>query len=248
MKQKKLKNAPLKEAIFQLFWELPVDESGFPVDEEFDLAQGIFASEIKKQFPVHKRLFRQNDPIKIYPSPVHQFWVDELKWPVVQFGPGILTVNDTDANYIWEDNYRPNIYKAIEILLLSYQKPIQFSKISLQYIDLVDLPYEKSEAPAFISENLQTDLISRYKINGKLAALQINQVFDLGDQSLLNINIQTAVNNVTKKPAVTWITKIEKTAKMDKETIFSWIDYAHDISSATFIEMLNPDFYDSLSK
>ena len=42
MREKKLKNAPLKEAIFELYWQLPKDPTNFPHDPELEFALGLF--------------------------------------------------------------------------------------------------------------------------------------------------------------------------------------------------------------
>ena len=55
MSKNKLKNAPLKEVIFELRWESTLDDSGNPYDPGYDLAQGKFADRLHSEFPVHKK-------------------------------------------------------------------------------------------------------------------------------------------------------------------------------------------------
>ncbi len=249
MVAKKLKNAPLQEAIFELFWNLPLDQKQFPYDPHFDLAQGKFDDLIKQYFGVHKRTLPAGVNIKIYPKPIHQYWKAELAWPVVQFGPGILTLNDTDKNYIWEDNFRPNIEIALECLLLSYKREIPFNKVSLKYIDSVDLPESDIEPNEFIRKNFQTEITNHYSVPGQLSGLNINQIFTLNDGTKLSINIQTAKNNINKKNAIVWITGAEKTGQnFLKEQIMEWVDQSHQILSDTFVKMLNVDFYAQFNK
>jgi uncharacterized protein (TIGR04255 family) len=243
---KKLKDAPLKEAIFELFWQSPLDNTGFPIDRGFDLAQGKFAIHIADRFPYHKRILPQNSAIKVYGQPIHQFWKGNVEWPVVQLGQGILTVNDTDKNYEWNDTYRPNIHKALDILLLSYSEPLNFNKISLKYIDSVDIDYD-TDLSKFISVNLQTALVNNYKPPGKLIGLNLNQVFAV-DGSDVHLNIQTATNNLNAKQAIVWITTVIKVGTLSKTDILTWIDQAHSITSNLFVEMLNPQFYASFNK
>ena len=245
MKRKKLKNAPLKEAIFELYWKLPLDEQGFPLDPEFDLAQGRFASLITTDFPVHKRTMPAGINLKVYPKPLHQFWKGELTLPVVQYGPGILTVNDNDRNYIWENGYRHDIQKSVETLISSYKEPLQFNRATLKYIDSVDIPEDETDISKYISKNFQTDLINRYEQPGKLKGININQVFELTDGSLMNINIQTAINNTNGKPAIVWVTAVDRTSGFQENDIYEWVDHVHIITSDVFIKMLNPEFYAS---
>lgn len=242
----KLKNAPLKEAIFELFWTSPLDHTGFPIDNEFDLAQGKFSSIISSAFPTHKRIFPANSPVKMYGRPFHQFWKGEVKWPVTQLGPGILTVNDTNENYIWDPNYRNDIHAAINALNNSYSKKLSFNKVSLKYIDTVDIPSTEN-ITNFIGKNLQTDLINKYELPGTFKGLNINQVFT-HNESQVGINIQTAINNVNGNKAIIWITSVEKNGEFSADDIFGWLDQAHNTSSTLFVKMLNPEFYASFNQ
>jgi len=249
MKKKKLKNAPLKEVIFELLWELPLDPTGFPIDLDFELAQGIFADKIKKEFPIHKKTIPEGlQNFRMYPKPIHQFWKGEITWPVVQLGHGIMTVNDTDANYIWEENFLPNIKESLEILIHSYSNAQRFTHASLKYIDSIDLTDDDKELSKFISKNFQTDLINRYPLPGSLTGVNISQTFELPDKTRMQINIQTAKNNATNKPAIAWITSVEKKGLFNKDEIIDWIVLAHEQVSETFVNMLDRGFYDSFDK
>jgi len=242
MRSKKLKNSPLKEAIFELSWQSPLDQTGFPLDKEFELVLGKFQSAIANDFPIYKRTIPANAPLKIYGRPIHQFWKGELKWPVVQLGPGILTVNDTDENYVWDPNYRQTIHSAILALTQSYNHQRSFNRLSLKYIDSVDISLV-SEASKFVSENLQTNIMNGFEVPGELSGLNIHQVFSVSG-SQIAITIQTAVNNSNGKPAIMWITSVEKNGSFSVENVLSWIDEAHTIASDLFVKMLNPKFYE----
>lgn len=246
MRSKKLKNAPLKEAIFELVWNSPLDKTGFPVDKQFELALGKFDSNIREYFPFHKRILPPNAPIKIYGRPLHQFWSGNITWPVVQLGPGILTVNDTDKNYEWEGTYRPNIHTATRALLKSYEAEMVFNKVSLKYIDTIDFTAE-TNIIQFISSNLQTEVLNKFTVPGELAGININQVFTV-DGSQVVLNIQTAVNNLNGSKALVWITAVEKTGNFAAAEVLEWLDNAHAITSDLFIKMLTSEFYDSFNK
>ncbi len=246
MSLKKLKNAPLKEVIFELYWELGLDDTNFPFDAEFDLAQGRFATSISPDFPIHKRTIPAGANLKIYPRPIHQFWKGEIKWPVVQYGPGVLTVNDTNENYIWEDTYRPTILQTIKTLISSYKTVLSFNKVTLKYINSVDLPDLKTDINEFIRSNFQLNLINDFDQPGKIKGLNINQVYELDDNSTMNINIQTAINNASGKQACVWITSVEKEGTLSEEDALKWLDRTHAVTSDSFVKMLNPKFYAGL--
>lgn len=241
MSRKKLKNAPLREAIFDLFWDSPVDKSGIKLDKEFELSQGKFQINVSDKFPVHKRIFPQGTSIKVYGVPLHQFWKGDVQWPVIQLGPGVLTVNETDKNYDWEKTFRPNIFFAMEALRKSYDICPELNRVSLKYIDSVDI-HESENLGEFLKKNLLTEIENRYKVPGTLSGLNLNQVFDV-DDSKVSVNIQTAVNNITRSKAIVWVTSVIRTGKISEKELALWIDKAHGFASSLFVDMLNPDFY-----
>ena len=152
MSEAKLKLAPLKEVIFELQWAGGVDTNGNPIDDGFDLAQGKLAEKLKIEYPVHKKLIPDGIPFRIFGVPLHQYWKDEFKCPVIQHGSGILAVNDVEINYEWEQTYKPIVISAINSLINSYDEPIKFNKAKLQYIDAWD--YHEQDPKDFVKDNL----------------------------------------------------------------------------------------------
>jgi|SRR6185312_8023917 len=248
MLAKKLKNAPLKEAIFELFWQLPLDPTNFPTDPDFSLAVGKFQDLIKDAYPVYKSLDIPGNAVRIYPKPSYQFRKGELEWPVVQLGQGILTVNDTDKNYIWEDNYRPNIVKAIDVLLKSYEHQPKFNRVKLTYIDAAEYDPQLQAPSEFIAENLLTSIKTSYEFPGKENSVWINKSFHSDDIGSFQINIQNGINNADGKPSIIWTTAVEESKNFTREEVLAWLDKAHTITSSFFVKMLNPKFYESFNR
>jgi uncharacterized protein (TIGR04255 family) len=248
MPSKKLKQAPLKEAIFELFWKLPLDATNFPFDPEFDMALGKFQNQISDRYPVSKRLFPPGSNVRIYPKPGYQFWRGELEWPVVQVGPGVLTVNETEKNYIWADNFRPAIVHALEALEKSYSTELEFNKVRLTYIDAVDFDPEVINPSEFVARNLLTQICTDYDPPGKENNINISQSFTIGNETLFNIQIQNGLNNATNSQAIVWTTAVETSAMLKKEELLHWLDTAHKLASDFFVKMLNPDFYASFDR
>ncbi len=243
MPRHKLKNAPLQEVIFELFWKLPLDENGFPYDPGIDRALGKFETDIIRLFPVYKRTIPEGLSLRVYPKPIHQYWKGELLWPVIQIGPGILTVNDTDLNYSWNDNFQANVQRAVEALKKSYATGLQLERVKLQYIDAVE--YDPiAEAPQdFIARNMNTELQNRHQVLGSARGVNVSQSFQVQHDSALLLNIQTGKHNKTGNPAIIWITAVEKVGVFDFQYLNDWLEFAHETSSKTFVNMLNPEFY-----
>ncbi len=238
--------APLKEVIFELHWSGSTDNSGAPVDDGFDLAQGKLAEKLKSTYPVHKKLYPDGMPIRVFGAPMHQYWKGEFQWPVIQHGCGMLAVNEVESGYEWERTYKPTVLNAIEMLISSYEDPIKFNKAKLQYVDAWDVSGE--EAAAFIEFNLRTAIKSSYPMVGKQKSFNLIQTFELEDGSEMQLTIATGTNNQNQQPAVIWTTTIEKKDIFKQEEITLWLELAHTTASEMFKNMLNPDFYASLDR
>lgn len=248
MSRHKLKNAPLQEVVFELFWELPLLSSGQPSDPGFDFAQGKFAARMEEgHFPIKKRLIPEDLPFKLLPGLYFQFWRDEQTWPVVQFGPGLVTVNDTEKNYTWKDNFVSNILFAINSLQHSYERGLNIKLARLKYIDAVEFDPNAESAADFAARNLNIQLQNLFQAKGILRDVNIVQTFDLEQETVLRLHVGNGFLNHTEKPAIVWVTEIEASS-LTFDNLFPWLEYAHDIVSKTFINMLNPEFYASFDR
>jgi uncharacterized protein (TIGR04255 family) len=246
MSKAKLKNAPLKEVIFELHWNGSVNFPGMPFDAGFELAVGKFAERLKPDFPVHKPLFPDGVPVKPFGVPLHQYWKGELVWPVVQHGQGMIAVNEVEQGYEWERGFKPLVFKSVERIMESYESSLVFNRVKLQYIDAYDLdemsPFE------FIEQNLQTKITAPYQLSERLRNLNVLQVFELEDKSSMQLNITNGINNQNQKQSVIWTTTTEKLGKFNFADIVDWLEMAHTETSKMFQTMLNPEFYASLDE
>ncbi|MDN3658941.1 TIGR04255 family protein [Ferruginibacter paludis] len=246
MSQAKLKNAPLKEVIFELHWTSNLENATVQVDEGFDLAQGKFAEKVKSKYPVHKKMVPDGIPFKVFGTPLHQYWTGEFRWPAVQHGLGLLAVNDVEAGYQWEATYKPIVLDAIEKMISSYDEPLNFNRMKLLYVDAVDVNEEHSIP--FIEANLRTNIQSNYPLPGKPKNINLFQSFELEDGSELHLTIATGVNNQNQNRSVIWTTTVEKKGSFKEHEILKWLESAHTAASNMFKNMLNPDFYASLDR
>ncbi len=235
----KLPNAPLQEVVFELLWEMDYDNSGKPIDPEFEFAQGLFAGKIKKDFPLHKRTIPEGAPFSIYPKPIHQFWKGENQWPVVQLGPGILTVNDIEQNYTWK-KYKRLVLDTVQLLNTVYTKKLRFIFISLKYIDAVETKGEN--VLGFINKNFNVDIKNRFQYDNEIVNLKINETFRIENVGNLDVLISSGFNQ-EQKPAVLWQSNIFFKHKFFEFDIQKWIEEAHNVVSNHFKEIVKDSFY-----
>lgn len=235
--QDKLPNAPLQEVVFELLWEVDKDEHGFPHDAGFDFAQGIFADSLKKDFPAHKKTPFESAPFRAYP--VHQFWKKENEWPVIQLGPGLLVVNDIEANYTW-NKYRTLVKKTVGLLCKAYESKMDFMKVRLKYIDAFEAG--DGNLLQFINENFRLKLQNDFTTDSNPAFVNINQTFSLGSLGHLEVLMATgwSPNNI---PAVIWQSTVNYEGRMNSSQLSAWLEKAHNEASNHFKNIVNKDFY-----
>lgn len=241
---RKLPNAPLKEAIFEVRWPLQPDESGRQlVDKDYTFAVGKFQGELMNDFPYHVARFPREIPDYVFNHQVmHQFRKEENSWPVVQIGPGIATVNDTEQSYEWERTYLPNIKRTLHALKQGYGELV-FSQLSLRYIDMVRvLDYGLDTWEEFVNKHINFDFRNHFNTRGKLASFNFEQAFDLNDTGLLHVGFSNGQNN-KKESVFIWQTAVIKRGRIHQDLVPYWLEEAHSCTSELFREICKDDFY-----
>lgn len=240
----KLPNAPLQEVVFELLWEMDYDSSGRPFDQGFEFAQGIFAEKIKKEFHFHKRTIPEGFPLTTYPKPIHQFWKGVNEWPVIQIGPGILTINDIEKNYTWKE-FKKLVTKTIKVFINAYKKELKFIISGLKYIDAVEIG--ENDFLTFINDNFNIKLTNNFVSSGKITNVKINETFFIKDIGDLDILISSGMSK-NSKPSVIWQSKILKRENFSFQDIIPWVDKAHAVVSEHFKQTIKDSFYASFNE
>jgi uncharacterized protein (TIGR04255 family) len=245
----KLPKAPLQEAIFEVRWDLDVvPETNQATDKGFDMALGSLRSLCKERFPHVVRKLPDDVPVQLFPyKTTYQYWTAENTWPLLQLGPGIFTINDTERNYEWGNNYYPLIKNGIKWLCEAYNQQLSFGFVALKYIDVVKATdYNLKKWPDFISDHLNFKFENSFNPRGDLKQFQFNQVFDQEDGSSLHLSISSGRNKGGEDIFI-WQTSVLKRQSFTPEELINWTKEAHNIVSRLFKEICKPTFYDSFS-
>ncbi len=155
-----LPKKPLIEAIFELKWDLPVQNNGIQIDPNYNFLVGLYYEKIKNEFPVRVDLPTSLAPVDIFPYTVQfQFRKKENSWPLTQIGPGILTINDTDS-YSWDNNFKKNCLNVIQEFYQSYpsKESLKIIELQLKYINAVEFDYKNNDIYKFLKENLNLNI------------------------------------------------------------------------------------------
>jgi uncharacterized protein (TIGR04255 family) len=244
---KELKNKPLVEAIFEVRWKLQGAPPGPLIDPHYKLLLGRLFDRFLNDYPEHEQLPTANIPDELVGYVVqHRFRVDTNKWPLVQVGPGVFSVNST-ADYIWRD-FRPRVVTALEKLYDAHPKvsDLKITNLILRYIDAEDFDYTSDSAFDFLRDKLKlnislpVDLFTGTDVENRPIGLLWQSSFKCQKPKGI-VTIRFATGQKTNAPAIVWETTVES-AGDDVPSIptdFSnWIDAAHQITDDWFFKMI----------
>lgn len=238
----------MQEVIFEVKWDLSFDSATQEFyDSGYDFALGKFEGMVSEDFPYYNPKYPAGVPVSFFNHKVmHQFWKARSEWPVVQFGPGIMTVNDTDKNYEWEETFFPLIQTSLDRLMKSYEA-LSFTEYSLRYIDVVKpKDYHPKDWPSFIHNNLNFEFENNFNTRGELKDFQFQQSFKVNELGDLVINLSNGINN-KKEDIFVWQTTLIKKDPSDLEGLLRWLNQAHRCTSEVFKEICKEDFYGSFT-
>ena len=96
MRPEKLTHPPLIEAILEVRWQLQQQAPGVAVDPKYKLLVGRLYDRLSRDYPFYEPLPTASMPDEMLGYVVqHRFRTADGAWPLVQVGPGLVTLNDT---------------------------------------------------------------------------------------------------------------------------------------------------------
>ena len=241
-----LVNAPLKEVLFELRWNLDFIPSQRIFDDPgFDQAAMAFNSSCKQDFKKSVILKPSSIPITAFAHQVtHRFFKGEEQYPLYQLGPGVFTVNDNNKNYKWHD-FKKLIVNGIICLRNSFDKELVINRVELRYIDSVDINcLGDNDKFEFMHKHLNIKIEPYEFVSGKLEGLRVDRKFEVNETMNLNLSIATGVDRETTKDVAIWHTFVNNRVPLSWELLEYWIDEAHDLCSQTFKKMTSHELYE----
>lgn len=242
---KNLTNKPLVEAIFELRWGLD-GPPGMAVDPYYQMLIGQLYSAIKDNYPHWERLPTAEVPEGFAPySPHHRFRVASDQWPLVQIGPGILTVNDTES-YDW-DTFFPRCAAVVETLFNIYpdaREQLRIFEVTLRYIDADNL-LGKTALDFLhglkISVNLPQALFAGGRIDGSSLGVGLSLAYPmLQPKGIFQVSYNQGHKN--EQNALIWETQVLSRgadAPRQPEEIKAWLKEAHDTTHDWFFRQID---------
>jgi len=248
MERKNLKHKPLVEAIFELRWDLQEKAPGIKKDQNYNIFLGRLYDRVIKEYSFHEELPTANMPDEISGYVIqHRFRKDKDKWPLIQVGPGIITLNDTEG-YTWDD-FEKRINHLLKILFEAYpnaDNSLTINWLLLRYIDAIDFNYEKENIFDFLKEKLKADIQIHKELFEETGVSNLPLGFDLRF-SFPSVKPKGAVllrfarGKKRDVNALIWETQVQSIGDdvpKIKDQIITWAVSAHKLTDDWFFKMI----------
>jgi uncharacterized protein (TIGR04255 family) len=240
-----LLHPPVIEAIFELRWEIENDQqAGRMRDPSYPMMYGRLYERLKKDFPVIEDL----PSVQAHPEatpfvPRHRMRKEKNGYPLVQVGPGILTINEAKG-YSWS-HFRSLILRLIESVVDLYPTntlPLNFIKSELRYVNGNRFDIARENPLAFLAEKLHMkieldpEIYELNRLSERPNALGLNLGFVL-EKPMANLLLTANLGQFEGKPAFiqqTLIQSFGELAPSDVAGFTPWLDEAHTVAENCF--------------
>ena len=250
MEAKMLKNSPLIEVIFEMRWELVEIAPMQLVDPNYKLMVGQLFERLKDTYPYYEQLPASSIPDEAAAYIVqHRFRKDKDKWPLVQVGPGIVTLNNVEQ-YSWSD-FEKRILQLINALFDAYSNTdfeLRPSSLLLRYINGVELDGDE-DIISFLNQNFRMNVNIDEKIFTKTSVSSLPLGADLRfyfpcDQPKGTVNLRFAQGKKDSKDSLIWELQMQGaySAVKSQQEIIQWCVQAHETLEYAFFGMLQEVF------
>lgn len=252
MQQVVLSNKPLTEALLEIRWALQSPQPGFFVDPYYQVLIGRYYSGIVEKFSHWQKLPLADFPEMGIPHKVqHQFRVKENGWPLIQLGPGVLTVNETEG-YTWE-KFKELCLEGVRVLFEAYpeaEENLQIERILLRYIDAdyLDGMNSKDFLRQYlkIDVNVPDELFKSSRVKDEIIGLNLRLAFQ-GQQPEGEVVLHFRQGKKSGRDALIWETIVSSQGEQTPsvlEEIDEWLTQAHDIAHEWFMTLIDGELYE----
>lgn len=155
-----LETNPLLEAWLEIRWQLEhSDIPGLSRDPNFPFALGVFFSNVENEFGYREPLGPSRAPEDMLPYVVrYRFRPGKGKWPLLQLGPGVATVNFTKP-YTWDLFRQTALYLRDKLVYAYGGTELKVETITLRYRNGEPFEYSSNNLLDFLKQNLNASIV-----------------------------------------------------------------------------------------
>lgn len=244
--ERDLEDKPLVEAILEIKWQLTDGR-----DPAHPLFVGSLAAELAADYPFQERLPAAEIPDELTPYVVKfRVRVAPETWPLVQAGPGIVSLNFAQA-YTW-NKFRSSarsLWLAIEKVYPKFnngQTP-RMTDLQLRYINMA--PLDGESPGSFLERGLHTTIslpaeVSEHNVVGPAQQIAVAATYPLSYQDTNGtVRIQSARQNNTD--VIMWDLAVDGKVATDLnlDGFCAWLDYSHQVIEDWFFALIEGELY-----
>lgn len=240
-----LSKKPLVEAIFEIRWALTPQPDGTLRDPYYQLLVGRLYDEVRSQFSHWEPLPIAEFPEHMAPHMVqHRFRATEGGWPLIQLGPGLLTVNDTEG-YEWPQ-FREYCTFAVDALKRAYtdaKQPLAIEQAMLRYIDadvLADETPQEFLKKLKITTEVPGPLSEEVSNKDEMIGFNLQWMFRARDPKGV-AQFRITQGKKQDQDAIIWETSILSRGADVSDFLIQgtdWIDAAHQMTHDWFYKLI----------
>jgi uncharacterized protein (TIGR04255 family) len=248
MRPEKLTHPPLVEAILEVRWRLQEQAPGVAVDPKYKLLVGRLFDRLSRDYPFHEPLPTASMPDEMLGYVVqHRFRTAEGVWPLVQVGPGLVTLNDTQ-DYTWKA-FEAKSRQLVDELYSAYPDAItalRIGSLQLRYIDAIPFDFKRTDVFQFLADHLKTtlafspDLFAGVPVNPTPRGL--NAMFEFATDhptGTLRVRLARGKRQDVDALILEMVLISEDIDAPDMPAGFAaWLDAAHNVIHDTFFKMI----------
>lgn len=251
MLRKDLKNKPLVEAILELKWAFSAQAvQGSDAGHHYRLLLGRFSERAEKAYPFYEPLPTAQIPDEMAANMVqHRFRIQEKSWPLIQIGPGIMTVNET-GGYTWPD-FKTRCNTAVNYLCEAHPAKQNFKvqELSLRYINAVELDEKETDVFSFLQSKMKIGiqlpnaLFAEKPVKTDPVVFNWQTSFPYEDNGGL-LTLRFALGKRGNKPSLVFETLVQASGEQVPQLpdgFSNWIDKSHDLAEEWFFKLIDGD-------
>lgn len=236
----KLSNAPLLEVIFEINWDITSKDEIV----NFQYLHGDLYSILKNDYPKRENLVPAEIPLDIMKNRAMFRFSNETNYPLVQIGPGILTLNTTDEFYFW-DSYREEINKVTKSLSDVFPQINETNLfLTLTYLDFFEMDIETENVIDFVNKNLNLNINQTYIDYKNTKEINLTFSYKINKNTLI-LNLRNGAVSNNKKGLILQTKLISNKKKYESEEQLKWLNEAHETCSDVFKSIVSKDFYNT---
>jgi uncharacterized protein (TIGR04255 family) len=258
MKQSQpLESPPLVEVILEVRWQLREgDHPSVRRDPHYSLVVGKLHAKISDDYPFHEQLPAAMVPDEISAYTVkHRFRVAKGQWPLVQIGPGVLTLNETKKYTTFQD-FRPRAEKLVQEFFAVYPETPAITMVLLRYIDAVDFDHRTQDVWDFLRDKMRVPvrLPEEFFRDSGVGPRPRSFLWEASfscQRPKGTASLRFATGERKGSPVLTWEQMVRTTdddVPPMPDGFADWLENAHAVTKAWFLRLINGELRERFSK